>query len=104
MYAERKNLFEKIALKSKAEIRIGNHCLPNSTERIVKISIKSKRELEYFYTAVKLLAQHAHEHPKIVMSFPGTVFYDKTDDDDDDEIVQNLSNESKNVVIYNPLY
>lgn len=100
-FAENEGIFQEIANKSKVNIRITNECLPESTERIVKISIQGKDQLEYFYTAVKLLAQHAIQSLRILMALPDTMFYAKTDELNDEQQVKCLS-ESRNITFYNP--
>ncbi|KAI8643093.1 hypothetical protein BD408DRAFT_162490 [Parasitella parasitica] len=76
------NVFGVIALQTNTEIRIMSQNLPNSTERIVRISIGNKESIRNFYLAVKLLTRQLDENLTLAMCAPENKFYQQEKEDD----------------------
>lgn len=111
-----KNIFQDMAEQTNTEIRIMSRFLPNSTERIVRISIPTGDEyIRNFYHAVKLLTQQLEENITLVMCAPGNKFYKQEVEDDlvftdivpsrdeDDEIYCELSTRAQQYMQYNTI-
>jgi hypothetical protein len=89
------NNLQSIAKRSKTEIRLKNHKLPNSTDRILRISVRSIEDdvSKSFMKAVYLLAQNFQQHIALAYS-TFNIYYQPTDrqteyvqDEDNDETV-----------------
>ncbi|CEP20135.1 hypothetical protein [Parasitella parasitica] len=76
------NIFESIAIQTNTEIRIMSQYLPNSTERIVRISIGNKESIRNFYLAMKLLTRQLDENMTLTMCAPENKFYQQENEDD----------------------
>lgn len=108
------NIFQDMAKQTNTEVRIMPRFLPNSTERIVRISVPAGEEyIRNFYQAVKLLTQQLEENITLAMCAPGNKFYKQEAEDDlvfmdtvpsqdeDDEIYCELSTEAQRYMQYN---
>lgn len=108
------NIFQDMAKQTNTEVRIMPRFLPNSTERIVRISVPAGEEyIRNFYQAVKLLTRQLEENITLAMCAPGNKFYKQEVEDDlvfmdtvpsqdeDDEIYCELLTEAQRYIQYN---
>lgn len=74
-----------MAAQTDTEIRVMSSFLPESTERIVRISIPTdSTDVEGFYGAVTMLAQQLEENLTLYMCAPDNKFYQQ---DEEKELV-----------------
>lgn len=70
-----------MAAQTSTEIRVMSSFLPESTERIVRISIPTdSTDVESFYEAVSMLAQQLEENLTLYMCAPDNKFYQQEED------------------------
>ncbi|KAL7309607.1 Insulin-like growth factor 2 mRNA-binding protein 3 [Mucor circinelloides] len=75
------NVFREMAEQTNTEIRVMSKFLPESTERIVRISIPAgSKDIQSFYRAVKILAQQLEENLTLYMCAPDNKFYQQEEE------------------------
>ncbi|KAI9470777.1 MAG: hypothetical protein EXX96DRAFT_368430 [Benjaminiella poitrasii] len=94
------NVLATISKESHTKLCVKPDYLPRSTERIVRISIRNKENIQHFSRAVNLLCEQLSKNARLALSFPGNMFYAYSSEDDVDLCtICNTSNEDE--IIYN---
>ncbi|KAK4514072.1 uncharacterized protein ATC70_006080 [Mucor velutinosus] len=76
-------VFQEMAKQTSTEIRIMSSFLPESTERIVRISIPiGSKDVQGFYRAAKMLAQQLKENITLYMCAPDNKFYQQEEENE----------------------